>query len=99
MKVTINAVRRESKMQHRSPRTPLKWDWSLGTKAALGPTGQILIGSGREGKDNVDERHVSLGLYDQDRFLRTSPDMEAGSVLVRAPSPLERESRKCGTRE
>ena len=65
--------------------------WSLDTKPALGPTGQRLIGSGEEGKSSVDERSLSLGLYGEDGFSRTSPDREAGSVLVRALSPLERE--------
>lgn len=100
MRATINTVRRESKMQYPSPQTPPKWGWSLGTKASFGPVGQRLMDTGgEEGKENVDERPVSLGLYDHDGFLRTSPDRKSRNVLVRALSPLERERRKCGIRE
>ncbi|KAE8446214.1 hypothetical protein EG329_012439 [Mollisiaceae sp. DMI_Dod_QoI] len=71
-----NGVRRESKMEHPSPhgsQTPPKW-----TISGLGLAGQRLLGTDKEGmvtRRSVEDRPESLGLYDQDGFLKSSPEL------------------------
>ncbi|ESZ94147.1 hypothetical protein SBOR_5468 [Sclerotinia borealis F-4128] len=71
-------TRRESKMEHPSPKTPPKWGWSQAVNVAR----EILSRSPTRDKENAVEQDwnrgrdspESLGLYDQDGFLRGSPD-------------------------
>ncbi|PMD12877.1 hypothetical protein NA56DRAFT_450712 [Hyaloscypha hepaticicola] len=65
-------IRRESKMEHPSPKTPPKWGPGLGR---TGPVGQRLVDGEKENKGGQGRRPVSLGLYDQDGFLRSSPEL------------------------
>jgi len=67
-KPALSGTRRESRMEHPSPQTPPKWAWKKGS----------LMGD----KENAekDERPESLGLYDQDGFLKSSPLRERGVV-------------------
>lgn len=83
-----SVIRRESKMEHPSPQTPPKWGFGMG---AMGLAGQRLRGEGEGNKENAKQgggkgRPDSLGLYDSDGFLRSSPDREAAR--------LEREREK-----
>lgn len=68
------AIRRESKMEHPNPKTPPKWVLSLGS---IELAGQRLMDGEKEDKIGEGSRPVSLGLYDQDGFLRSSPESEA----------------------
>ncbi len=68
------ASRRESKMEHPSPKTPPKWGLGLGN---TGLAGRRLMDGDKENKGGDGSRPVSLGLYDKDGFLRSSPDREA----------------------
>ncbi|KAI9647666.1 hypothetical protein NHQ30_004051 [Ciborinia camelliae] len=71
-------TRRESKMEHPSPKTPPKWGWSQAVNVAK----ERLSRSPTRDKENVMEHGwdkgrdspESLGLYDQDGFLRSSPE-------------------------
>jgi hypothetical protein len=78
IKPAHSVTRRESKMEHPSPQTPPNWSLSLGP---LGLAGKRLMGDGsnkeNEGRNG---RPDSLGLYDQDGFLRSSPDREAARL-------------------
>ena len=70
-------IRRESQMEHPAPVTPPNWG-----KGTLGIVGQRLMGGeGRPG---------SLGLYDHDGFLRSSP--ERGREVERKEG-LKKEAR------
>ncbi|CAG8972761.1 hypothetical protein HYALB_00006853 [Hymenoscyphus albidus] len=79
-KPAVNAVRRESQMEYPSPKTPpiIKWnseDFAVELDAKSPSVGTRLTGdgrgNGREGKRKG--RPESLGLYDEDGFLRSSP--------------------------
>ena len=76
-KAQMNVVRRESKMEHSNLQTPPKWG-----KGSL-------LGRKREEMGKENGRPISLGLYDKDGFLRSSPDREGA---------LERERSKSGLR-
>ncbi|KUJ17803.1 uncharacterized protein LY89DRAFT_61744 [Mollisia scopiformis] len=83
-----NVVRRESKMEHPSPQTPPKWSMS-----GLGLAGQRLLGKDKEGLPvfGSPERPLSIGLYDQEGFLKSSPEIK--SAKERANERRNRESR------
>lgn len=77
-----SVIRRESKMEHPSPQTPPKWGFGLG---AMGLAGQRSRGEVEGDKENAKEgggkgRPDSLGLYDSEGFLRSSPDREAARL-------------------
>ena len=61
-------------MEHPSPKTPPKWGLGLGR---IGLAGQRLMDGDKENNRGEGSRPVSLGLYDQDGFLRSSPEREA----------------------
>lgn len=94
-----NAVRRESQMEHPAPVsvTPPKWTLSgLGLAGArlLDRDAGLRIGSGGDGENGIGgeaKRPDSLGLYDQEGFLKSSPDRE------RILSLMVLEERKDGT--
>jgi len=67
-------IRRESRMEHPSPKTPPKWGLGLGM---IGLAGQRLMDGDKENNRGEGSRPISLGLYDQDGFLRSSPEREA----------------------
>lgn len=80
--------RRESQMKHPSPQgsqTPPKWSIS-----GLGLAGQRLLGTEKVSLDSP-ERPDSLGLYDQDGFLRSSPEMRARQRAKREPKVKQEE--------
>jgi hypothetical protein len=86
-KAKHEVIRRESKMEHPSPKTPPKWGVSgLG---AMGLAGQRLMGGDKENREGGG-RPASLGLYDQEGFLKSSPEREA----VRAEKERERRDVK-----
>lgn len=66
-------IRRESRMEHPSPKTPPKWGLGLGV---MGLAGQRLLDGDKENAESGG-RPQSLGLYDQEGFLRSSPEREA----------------------
>jgi hypothetical protein len=66
-------IRRESRMEHPSPKTPPKWGLGLGS---MGLAGQRLLDGDKENLGSGG-RPASLGLYDQEGFLRSSPEREA----------------------
>lgn len=77
-KPTSHATRHESKMEYPSPQTPSKWKLS-----GLGLAGVRLMdedvdlkGVSRHEGIPTGERPDSLGFYDQDGFLKASPDRE-----------------------
>ncbi|KAB8304020.1 hypothetical protein EYC80_005369 [Monilinia laxa] len=79
VKPLTKTTRRESKMEHPSPKTPPKWGWSQAVNVAK----ERLNRSPTRDKENtVDADHwnmgrdspESLGLYDQDGFLKNSPE-------------------------
>jgi hypothetical protein len=73
-KAKHEVFRRESKMEHPSPKTPPKWGMS--ELAAMGLAGQRLMDGDKESQEGGG-RPASLGLYDQEGFLRSSPEREA----------------------
>lgn len=68
-----NVVRRESQMEHPNPQTPPKWSMS-----GIGLAGQRLLTKDKEGVpiSGSPERPTSIGLYDQDGFLKSSPEIK-----------------------
>jgi hypothetical protein len=82
-----SVIRRESKMEHPSPQTPPNWSLNLGP---LGLAGKRLMGEGGN-KENEGGRPESLGLYDQDGFLRSSPDREAARLEKERDKENQRE--------
>lgn len=85
----LNSVRRVSKMEHPSPQTPPKWGWgNKGLGIGLVETKAVLM----DGKENsagerTSIRPESLGLYDQDGFLKGSPGkekVESGAERMRS---------------
>ncbi|KAF7885198.1 hypothetical protein EAF00_011016 [Botryotinia globosa] len=78
IKPLTKTTRRESKMEHPSPKTPPKWGWSQAVNVAKerlsrSPTRDkenVADGDWDRGRDSPE----SLGLYDQDGFLKTSPE-------------------------
>lgn len=78
IKPLTKSTRRESKMEQPSPKTPPKWGWSQ----AVGVAKERLNRSPTRDKENAmmedwekgRESPESLGLYDQDGFLRSSPE-------------------------
>ncbi|KAF7868396.1 hypothetical protein EAF04_004928 [Stromatinia cepivora] len=78
IKSLTKTTRRESKMEHPSPQTPPKWGWSQAVNVAKerlsrSPTRDkenALDSDWDKGRDSPE----SLGLYDQDGFLRSSPE-------------------------
>ncbi|KAJ8070949.1 hypothetical protein OCU04_001307 [Sclerotinia nivalis] len=78
IKPLTKTTRRESKMEHSSPQTPPKWGWSQAVNVAK----ERLSRSPTRDKENALDNEwdkgrgspESLGLYDQDGFLRSSPE-------------------------
>lgn len=78
IKPLTKTTRRESKMEHPSPQTPPKWGWSQ----AITVEKERLSGSPTRDKENALDNEwdkgrdspESLGLYDQDGFLKSSPE-------------------------
>ncbi|APA06052.1 hypothetical protein sscle_01g008220 [Sclerotinia sclerotiorum 1980 UF-70] len=78
IKPLTKTTRRESKMEHPSPQTPPKWGWSQ----AITVEKERLSGSPTRDKENALDNEwdkgrdspESLGLYDQDEFLKSSPE-------------------------
>ncbi|KAM0158994.1 hypothetical protein ACHAQE_005273 [Botrytis cinerea] len=78
IKPLTKTTRRESKMEHPSPITPPKWGWSQAVTVAK----ERLSRSPTRDKENVVDNDCergrdspeSPGLYDQDGFLRSSPE-------------------------
>jgi hypothetical protein len=66
-------IRRESRMEHPSPQTPPKWGLGLGSMELEGR--RLLDGDKVKGESGG--RPPSSGLYDQEGFLRSSPEREA----------------------
>ncbi|KAG4026628.1 hypothetical protein MFRU_038g00320 [Monilinia fructicola] len=78
IKPLTKTTRRESKMEHPSPKTPPKWGWSQAVNVAK----ERLSRSPTRDKENAvcadwnmgRDSPESLGLYDQDGFLKNSPE-------------------------
>lgn len=75
-KPVVESVRRESRMEYPSPKTPPIFHWDdkdLGAELA-GKNGTVFTGDGRSRIEGLSPgRPESLGLYDEDGFLKSSP--------------------------
>ncbi|CZT11719.1 hypothetical protein WAI453_004355 [Rhynchosporium graminicola] len=96
-KATMTSTRHESKMEHPSPLTPPKWTPSSNGAATsgLGVAGVRLLD-----KDGLVDRgcRLSLGFYDQDGFLKASPERER-LLAERMKEERRREGNVRGGRE
>jgi hypothetical protein len=72
-------IRRESRMEHPSPKTPPKWGLGLGS---MGLAGQRALDGDKENLGRGG-RPASLGLYDQEGFLRSSPERAETERVVK----------------
>lgn len=86
-----NVVRRESQMEHPNPQTPPKWSMS-----GLGLAGQRLVGKDKEGIpiSGDPERPISIGLYDQEGFLKSSPEIKLAKDRANEMRKTETKSRR-----
>ncbi|KAE9364851.1 hypothetical protein N431DRAFT_489319 [Stipitochalara longipes BDJ] len=82
-------IRRESRMEHPSPKTPPKWGLGLGS---MGLAGKRLLDADKENLESGGRPH-SLGLYDQEGFLRSSPEREAARVERERVLQMEEKGR------
>ncbi|KAN0099969.1 hypothetical protein V8E51_013744 [Hyaloscypha variabilis] len=82
-------IRRESRMEHPSPKTPPKWGLGLG---GMGLAGQRLLDGDKENSESGG-RPQSLGLYDQEGFLKSSPEREAARAEKERILQAEKERR------
>lgn len=76
-KPVVESVRRESRMEYPSPKTPpiLRWEGGAGVgRLEKNAIGTVFTGDGRSKKEGISPgRPESLGLYDEDGFLKSSP--------------------------
>ena len=82
-------IRRESRMEHPSPKTPPKWGLGLG---GMWLAGQRLLDGDKENSESGG-RPQSLGLYDQEGFLKSSPEREAARAEKERVLQAEEEMR------
>lgn len=84
IKPLTKTTRRESKMEHPSPKPPAKWGWSQAVNVAKERLSRSPTRDKENAMDNEWDRGrdspESLGLYDQDGFLRSSPERSKVAV-------------------